>query len=198
MPNEYWLLSEMARNGKGISTELGPGGGTRGQKQQSAITVRSPQGAFATGGQAVTGRRRSKQLAANIGVDHATQTNLALQSANTHRRGRVPRRCSIESVDSPSSEKTGIDERGSRMTPIIASLESVSLEEALAYLESADGDELVAAYSLAKDRNHLENNDADPDDAEVHHALFLLRRARGLAAPSFDLMRVQLRRLVAA
>src|SRR5678810_1027945 len=104
MPNEYWLLSEMARDGKGISTELGPGGGTRGQKQPSAFTVRSPQGAFATGGQAVTGRRRSKQRAANIGVDHATQQNLALQSANTHRRGRVPRRCSIESVDSPSSE----------------------------------------------------------------------------------------------
>ena len=84
------------------------------------------------------------------------------------------------------------------MTPIIASLESVTLEEALAYLESAEGDELVAAYSLAKDRNILEGTNDDPDDAEVHHALFLLRRARGLNAPSFDLMRVQLRRLVAA
>lgn len=84
------------------------------------------------------------------------------------------------------------------MTTIIASLESVSLEEALAYLESAEGDELVAAYSLAKDRNVLAGEEAEPDDAEVHHALFLLRRARGLNAPSFDLMRVQLRRLVAA
>jgi len=85
------------------------------------------------------------------------------------------------------------------MTPIIASsIESVSLEEALAYLDSADGDELVAAYSLAKDRNLLEGSSSEPDDAEVHHALFLLRRARGLNAPSFDLMRVQLRRLVAA
>jgi hypothetical protein len=37
-----------------------------------------------------------------------------------------------------------------------------------------------------------------PDDAEVHHAMFLLRRARGLDAPSFDSMRVQLRRRVAA
>jgi hypothetical protein len=33
---------------------------------------------------------------------------------------------------------------------------------------------------------------------EIHHALFLLRRARGLDAPSFDLMRVQLRRRHAA
>ncbi len=84
------------------------------------------------------------------------------------------------------------------MTTIIASLETVSLEEALSYLDSAEGDELVAAYSLAKDRNLLDGSDKEPDDAEVHHALFLLRRARGLNAPSFDLMRVQLRRLVAA
>jgi hypothetical protein len=84
------------------------------------------------------------------------------------------------------------------MTTIIASLESVSLEEALAYLDSAEGDELAAAYALAKDRNILDHSDADPDDAEVHHALFLLRRARGLNAPSFDLMRVQLKSRVAA
>ena len=84
------------------------------------------------------------------------------------------------------------------MTVSIASLETVSLDEALSYLDSAEGDELFAAYSLAKDRNLLAGSKADPDDAEVHHALFLLRRARGLAAPSFDLMRIQLRRLVAA
>jgi len=84
------------------------------------------------------------------------------------------------------------------MTTLIASLETVSLEEALTYLDSAEGDELSAAYSLAKDRNLLDGSKKEPDDAEVHHALFLLRRARGLNAPSFDLMRVQLRRLVAA
>lgn len=84
------------------------------------------------------------------------------------------------------------------MTPIISSLESLTLEEALAYLDSAEGDELSAAYSLAKDRNLLDGDTDEPDEAEVHHALFLLRRARGLDAPSFDLMRVQLRRLVAA
>ena len=84
------------------------------------------------------------------------------------------------------------------MTPIITSLESLTLEEALAYLDSAEGDELSAAYSLAKDRNLLDGDTNEPDEAEVHHALFLLRRARGLNAPGFDLMRVQLRRLIAA
>lgn len=84
------------------------------------------------------------------------------------------------------------------MATIITSLESVSLEQALAYLDSAEGDELSAAFSLAKDRNLLDGDRDEPDEAEVHHALFLLRRARGLNAPSFDLMRVQLRRLVAA
>lgn len=87
------------------------------------------------------------------------------------------------------------------MTTIIESLETVSLEEALGYLDSAEGDELAAATALAKDRNLLDGSggpDAQPDDAEVHHALFLLRRARGLTAPSFDLMRVQLRQRDAA
>jgi hypothetical protein len=80
----------------------------------------------------------------------------------------------------------------------VGSLETVSLEEALAYLDGANGDELGAAFTLAHDRNRLDGSNAAPDDAEVHHALFLLRRARGLDAPSFDLMRVQLRRHVAA
>jgi hypothetical protein len=84
------------------------------------------------------------------------------------------------------------------MTPFISSLGALSLAEALAYLDSAEGDELSAAFALAKDRNHLDGGKDEPDEAEVHHALFLLRRARGLDAPSFDLMRVQLRRLVAA
>ena len=85
------------------------------------------------------------------------------------------------------------------MATIITSLESLSLEQALAYLDSAEGDELSAAFALAKDRNLLDGASGDePDEAEVHHALFLLRRARGLDAPSFDLMRVQLRKLVAA
>lgn len=84
------------------------------------------------------------------------------------------------------------------MATIITSLESLSLGEALAYLDTAEGDELAAAFALAKDRNLLDGSESKPDEAEVHHALFLLRRARGLAAPSFDLMRVQLRERVAA
>ena len=68
-------------------------------------------------------------------------------------------------------------------TTIITSLESLSLEEALSYLDSAEGDELAAAFALAKDRNLLDGSENEPDEAEVHHALFLLRRARGLDAP---------------
>jgi hypothetical protein len=95
-----------------------------------------------------------------------------------------------DAADKPTSEGRG--------TPTITSLDSVTLEEALAYLDSAEGDELSAAFTLAKDRSVLDGGTGEPDEAEVHHALFLLRRARGLDAPSFDLMRVQLRRLVAA
>jgi len=84
------------------------------------------------------------------------------------------------------------------MSTIIESLDTVSLEEALVYLDSAEGDELAAASALARDRNLLDGSEKEPDDVEVHHALFLLRRARGLTAPSFDLMRVQLRERVAA
>jgi hypothetical protein len=82
--------------------------------------------------------------------------------------------------------------------PSITSLDKVTLEEALAYIDSANGDELGAARTLAQDRNKLDGSISEPDETEVHHALFLLRRARGLDAPSFDLMRVQLRRRVAA
>ena len=90
-------------------------------------------------------------------------------------------------------------EKGPRMrNPSITSLDKVTLEEALAYIDSANGDELGAARTLAQDRNKLDGSISEPDETEVHHALFLLRRARGLDAPSFDLMRVQLRRRVAA
>jgi hypothetical protein len=82
--------------------------------------------------------------------------------------------------------------------PSIKSLETVSLEEANAYLDYSSGDEIGAAYVLACDRNRLDGSIAPPDDAEVHHALFLLCRARGQLAPSFDGMRVELRRRNAA
>lgn len=115
--------------------------------------------------------------------------------ALNHREGHVlpPSRCTPNTA-LPHREST----EGHRMTTIISSLENVSLEEALAYLDTAEGDELEAAFALARDRNHLDGSNSEPDEAEVHHALFLLRRARGLTAPSFDLLRVQLRERVAA
>ena len=82
--------------------------------------------------------------------------------------------------------------------PSIKSLETVTPYEANAYLDYARGDELTAAYELALDRARLDGSKAAPDDAEVHHALFLLCRARGKNPPSFDGMRVELRRRIAA
>lgn len=80
----------------------------------------------------------------------------------------------------------------------IRSLESVTADEARAYLEEAGHDEITAAYNLATDRNVLDGSAGAPDDTEVHHALFLLRRAQGQEAPSFDGVRVELRRRLAA
>ena len=82
--------------------------------------------------------------------------------------------------------------------PIIKSLENVSLDEAVAYLDHYAGDELSAAYALAVDRARLDGSHGAPDDMEVHHALFLLCRARGKHPPSFDEMRIELRRRIAA
>jgi hypothetical protein len=90
---------------------------------------------------------------------------------------------------------------GMRRRPSIRSLDALTHDEARAYIEYASGDELEAAFLLATDRNRLDGAPSDgiePDDAEVHHALFLLCRARGSTAPSFDEMRVELRRRVAA
>jgi hypothetical protein len=82
--------------------------------------------------------------------------------------------------------------------PSIESLETVSAEEAEAYLDASGGDELSAAHVLACDRNLMDGSRAAPDDAEIHHALFLLCRARGKHPPSFDDMRFELRRRRAA
>ncbi|MGH7269203.1 MAG: hypothetical protein ACREJ3_02130 [Polyangiaceae bacterium] len=87
---------------------------------------------------------------------------------------------------------------GMKRRPQIKSLETVSAEEAAAYLDHVRGDELGAAYALALDRSMLDGSRSLPDDAEDHHALFLLCRARGMRPPSFDEMRVELRRRAAA
>ena len=117
------------------------------------------------------------------------------------RRGRVPRAAIGGGYPGPSlAVHRVVSERGNRMMkrPVIASLHTVSLTEALAYLDAADGDELTAAWELARDRNALDGSDAEPDDTEIHHAFFLIQRARGLQAPSFDQLRVQLKRRLAA
>ena len=82
--------------------------------------------------------------------------------------------------------------------PSVRRLDTISAEEARDYLSYASGDELRAGYVLAVDRNRLDGSLAAPDEADVHHALYLLCRALGRLAPSFDEMRVELRRLTAA
>ncbi len=105
----------------------------------------------------------------------------------------------VRSTESGSMPLTRGDEGASmKRKPIIKSLENVSLDEAVAYLDHSNGDELNAAYALAVDRARLDGSHSAPDDAEVHHALFLLCRARGKHPPSFDEMRVELRRRIAA
>ena len=80
-------------------------------------------------------------------------------------------------------------------SPHVRDLSRVTHDEATAYLNATEGDEVNAAFLLAKDRNALEGSSDSPDEAEVHHALFLLRRALGKDAPSFDSMRIRLREL---
>jgi hypothetical protein len=108
---------------------------------------------------------------------------------------RWSRRAGARSLLSQSERNAGAS---MKRKPSIKSLETVTLDEANAYLDYARGDELTAAYELALDRARLDGSKAAPDDAEVHHALFLLCRARGKNPPSFDGMRVELRRRIAA
>lgn len=75
----------------------------------------------------------------------------------------------------------------------LRSLATVTVDEARVYLETSRGDEIVAAIAVAIDRNVLAGTDGQPDDQDVHHALFLLRRAQGLGAPSFDDVRAALK-----
>ena len=80
---------------------------------------------------------------------------------------------------------------------IVSKLDNLTLEESL-QSGCVAPETLHAAQSLALDRSYLAGDSQnEPDEMEVHHALFLLRRARGLAAPSFDTMRFRLRRRLA-
>lgn len=89
------------------------------------------------------------------------------------------------------------EEEENMQRPMLSDLTSFTPELARAYMKAAKGDELAAAIALANDRNALDGSKAPPDDAEVHHALFLLHRAQGLPAPSFDDLRVALRQRAA-
>jgi hypothetical protein len=111
------------------------------------------------------------------------------RSLESRRTRRAPR----EGIGSPSRCGDG----QLRRTLLVSCLQTLTLEEAHSYLRASHDDELEAGQALARDRNVLDGSPLEPDDTEVHHALFLLRRARGLAAPSFDLMRFQLRRRAA-
>ena len=87
--------------------------------------------------------------------------------------------------------------------PMLSDLKHLSAEQARAYLKVAKNDELAAALALAHDRNALDQSLSGrsgraPDETEIHHALFLLRRALGQPAPSFDALRVALRARVRA
>ena len=172
---------------------------------------------------ASTGTRREGRRSLSAYGSHARGTRLLAGNDRVARHGhtRGRRKVAVEGSDAGAwsagialalvyplvrrsrrtrGAQTRADAEGRAMKrkPSIKSLETVSTEEAQAYLEYSSGDELDAAYALAWDRNRLDGSIAPPDEAEVHHALFLLCRARGKLAPSFDSMRIELRRRVAA
>jgi len=170
----------------------------------------SAYGSHARGIRLLAGPERGGYIAprngdAERGGDWSAATALALIYPLTRRmrrafgvslRGPIGASDGIEKMEprSSGSEGAGCMKR----KPSIRSLDTVLLDEAVAYLDHANGDELSAAYALAWDRNRMDGSSAPPDDAEVHHALFLLYRTRGKHAPSFDEMRVELRRRAAA
>lgn len=82
--------------------------------------------------------------------------------------------------------------------PNIQNLSTLTPDEAREYLDAACNDEVEAAILLATERNLLAGFEEEPDEQEIHHALFLLRRALGREAPSFDTLRVALRKRAAA
>lgn len=133
------------------------------------------------------------------GRGSARRTSLLIASQRRHRgsgsSARAPLARHSQSV--LGSYDSGEEEKETMQRPMLSDLKSFTPELARAYMKAAKGDELAAAIALANDRNALDGSHAPPDDAEVHHALFLLRRAQGLPAPSFDDLRVALRQRAA-
>jgi hypothetical protein len=149
-----------------------------------------------------TGSERGAGQRAHATVDErdggAWSAGIALALVYPFMRRAQSQRSRVTDTDSAAMGPRADEGTDMRKKPSIQSLETVSFEEAEAYLDHFHGDELDAAYTLACDRNRLDGSIAKPDDAEVHHALFLLCRAHGKNPPSFDQMRVDLRRRVAA
>jgi len=133
---------------------------------------------------------------------YPTQTDASVSSAGVALALVYPlvarARKRLGATQGVESMPAGEGANGMRRTPSIHSLETVTAEEAAAYLEQSGGDELSAACAVAWDRNRLDGSIVPPDEPEIHHALFLLCLARGKKPPSFDTMRVELRRRVAA
>ena len=100
----------------------------------------------------------------------------------------------VDAIPEAASSETRLVRQG----PRVRSLQTVTLPEAELYLQASRDDELAAALAIARDRAELAGSPTDPDEVEVHHSLFLLRRALGLAAPSFDTLHVRLRQREAA
>lgn len=113
-------------------------------------------------------------------------------------RARAAAHSASKTADRWGRARASRESKQPRMRPPIASLDSLSETEARSYLEFAAGDEVLAALELAIERNRLDGSSATPDEMDVHHALFMIRRVFGRGAPSFDTLRVALRRLLAA
>ena len=114
------------------------------------------------------------------GRGSARRTSLLIPSRERRHRGSGSSARESLARHSQSVLDTGEEEK-TMQRPMLSDLTSFTPELARAYMKAAKGDELAAP----------------PDDAEVHHALFLLRRAQGLPAPSFDDLRVALRQRAA-
>jgi hypothetical protein len=156
-----------------------------GESQGHPIRSAQPRGALQMG--------RHAPRAGSHGTAHAGDSNAGIALALVYPLVRC-----VQCILGRPAKAGGKGENMKQRKPSIQSLETVTLEEAQAYLAFARGDELEGAHALAWDRNRLDGSVSAPDDAEVHHALFLLCRALGKVAPSFDQMRVELRRRAAA
>ena len=130
------------------------------------------------------------------GRGSARRTSLLIPNRQRHHGSGSSARTAL-ARHSQSVPVTGEEEKENMQRPMLSDLKSFTPELARAYMKAAKGDELAAAIALAHDRNALDGSSNTPDDAEVHHALFLLRRAQGLPAPSFDTLRVALRQRAA-